>query len=421
MKIDHNVLKQCHIYQMLERSKRHVSFHTPGHKVGKWDLTELSFSDNLSAPTGVLAEAEKDIALQLGAAKSFISTDGSTMGVFAMIYASGACKILASRNSHKSVSNACYIMGKHLVELGNDVIDGIPQPLSPERIAQHLNGVEAVLITYPDYYGNLGDIQKIKELCNEANIPLLIDGAHGAAHKGTPIHASNFADIWVDGVHKSLPCLTQGAVVSANEQYAEALAEGVDIFRTTSPNYLLMASVEYGVKSQVKEKTITTIEKFKAKTNAYENGDWTKAVYYFGKNAFSAQKYFEKKNIYPEFCDGENIMFYFSGETTAKELRKLKRVLHRAKKKFPSTPHLTPETVKEAKGLEIEEIALENSVGRICAVGCGLFPPCTPLVTSGERILSDSVDKLLQTDNFFGLTVMERDGEKIKCIKVFKE
>ena len=41
---------------------KHVSFHTPGHKVGKWDITELFYSDNLSSPQGCIAEAEKDVA-----------------------------------------------------------------------------------------------------------------------------------------------------------------------------------------------------------------------------------------------------------------------------------------------------------------------------------------------------------------------
>lgn len=49
--------------------------------------------------------------------------------------------------------------------------------------------------------------------------------------------------------HKSLPALTQGALVSAKTPaLAEALAEAADIFRTTSPSYPIMASVEYAVK-----------------------------------------------------------------------------------------------------------------------------------------------------------------------------
>ena len=69
-----SVLKNCKIYQMLFKSgkEKHLSFHTPGHKAGKWDITELAYSDNLSAPKGCILQAEKDIATILGAEKSFI-------------------------------------------------------------------------------------------------------------------------------------------------------------------------------------------------------------------------------------------------------------------------------------------------------------------------------------------------------------
>ena len=81
---DKRVLDNCKIYSMLHKySKgRHLSFHTPGHKAGAWDITELSYSDNLSCPKGVIKEAEKDISEILGSAASFILTDGSTAGVF---------------------------------------------------------------------------------------------------------------------------------------------------------------------------------------------------------------------------------------------------------------------------------------------------------------------------------------------------
>ena len=86
------VLKNCHIYQMLRKAafRPHLSFHTPGHKIGRWDITELSFSDNLSCPRGAIARAEEDITKILGAEKSFIFTDGSTSGVLSMLHAARA-------------------------------------------------------------------------------------------------------------------------------------------------------------------------------------------------------------------------------------------------------------------------------------------------------------------------------------------
>ena len=60
---DKKTLKTCRIFSMLSTHARgkHLSFHTPGHKVGRWDITELSFSDNLASPTGCIALAEREI------------------------------------------------------------------------------------------------------------------------------------------------------------------------------------------------------------------------------------------------------------------------------------------------------------------------------------------------------------------------
>ena len=113
---DKAVLKNCKIYQMLSSHAKgkHVSFHTPGHKVGKWDITELFYSDNLSSPQGCIAEAEKDVAKILGAHKSFLLTDGSTAGVLSILYAAkslGVKRVAVFEKSHKSVFNGCQLLG----------------------------------------------------------------------------------------------------------------------------------------------------------------------------------------------------------------------------------------------------------------------------------------------------------------------
>ena len=79
---------KCHIADMLAaQRRRHISFHTPGHKKRGADITELSYSDDLSDPTGVLALAQADAARILDADASFFLTDGSTSGIYAMLFA----------------------------------------------------------------------------------------------------------------------------------------------------------------------------------------------------------------------------------------------------------------------------------------------------------------------------------------------
>lgn len=407
---DKKTLKACRIYQMLRHAKKHTSFHTPGHKIGKWDITELSFSDNLSSPTGVIKAAEEDIAKILSAYKSFILTDGSTSGILSMVKACGAKCILIPRDSHKSVYNAVALMGVELKIINNRSVGGISLPPTEKDIEENILGCGAVLLTYPDYYGNLAPLKKIKEICVKAGAALLIDGAHGAMFKGTKKHCGEYADMWVDGAHKNLPCLTQGAAVSCKTaEFAEGLARAVDIFRTTSPNYILMASVEYAFKYPRDKKIEEAAEKFKEEAGAYKNGDWSKAVFHFGKNAANIEKYLEGRGIYSEFCDGENIMFYFSHCTTARELSALKRAL----KGFAAEP--LPEAVNavtERAGGESEYVPLTESEGRICALAAGIFPPCVPLVTDGEKITRAHIEKLCSAANTFGL----EDGK----IKVYK-
>lgn len=432
MRLKRSVLKNCRIYGMLKKAKRHTSFHTPGHKIGKWDLTELSFTDNLSSPSGVLLQAERDIAKELGAFYSFLLVDGSTCGVLSMIYASGAKRILIARDSHQSAYHAAELMGISLKIVDNDHIGSVGLPLTLAQIEENLSeDIEAVFVTYPDYYGNLCDLRGIKLLCERRGVPLLVDGAHGGMFKGTALHAGNFADIWVDGIHKNLPCLTQGATVSCHENFFERLKRAVSVFRTTSPNYLLMASVEYAVKYPRNIEIEEYAEAFKERNAAYRSGDWSKAVFSFGKRAAEAEKYFEEKGIYPEFCDGENIMFYFSPATKKREIDRLEKILKICRKRFPFSfdPAERENTDKAERknqsetGKEREKIPLLNSVGRICAQTCGLFPPCIPLVQEGEIVTECAKDRLLKAYHTYGLTVVkgEKDEKEILYIEVYKE
>ncbi|MDE7159079.1 MAG: aminotransferase class I/II-fold pyridoxal phosphate-dependent enzyme, partial [Clostridiales bacterium] len=260
-------LKNCHIAEMLRLQKKHVSFHTPGHKRAGADITELSYSDNLLSPSGVLAQAQKDIAQILGASRSFILTDGSTSGVYSMLQAlkaAGCRSVAASVFSHRSVRNGCKLLGLHLIEIPSERENGIPLQPSISALEEALIKADALLLTSPDYYGNFPPLQAARELCNRAGKPLIIDGAHGAHLHFTETYAGRFADVWVDGLHKSLPALTQGACVSAKtEQWGEKLAEAVTLFRTTSPSYPVMASVEYAVKYPRNEKIERVSEKFK--------------------------------------------------------------------------------------------------------------------------------------------------------------
>ena len=430
--VNDSILKNCKIYQMLQENaeKLHLSFHTPGHKIGAWDITELSFSDNLACPRGCLLEAEKDIACVLGAEKSFLLTDGSTCGVLSMLYAAkamGAKKIAACQASHKSFYNGCSLLG--LSPLTYARYESEKTPFAPTMSAlkadfgEILEQADALFITSPDYYGNVADLKNIREYCNQTGKLLLIDGAHGGhLHFEKEKYAGAYADLWVDGVHKSLPAFTQGAVVSARTKvFAEKLQTAVGMFRTTSPSYPIMTSVEYAVKYPRNEALETEVRTYAENTSRILiKEDWTKLCAVFGAEAFAVEKDLQSLGIYPEFCDGNVIMFYLSPATTKEEFARLRVELNKFFEKYPlhgsktnkKELQSTPTPLFFDKNAQTEWVEIQNAEGRICAADCGLFPPCTPLIVRGEKITEEKVILLQKADNVFGLS----DG-KILTVK----
>ncbi len=411
--------KRCHVYQMLRRSarKKHLSFHTPGHKIGKWDITELSYSDNLASPHGCIARAEEELAAIVGAKRSFFLTDGSTSGVLSMLYAAkkaGARKILLSEKSHQSAFHGCALLELTPLVYAEKTENGIPLPATLASLREEypalLESADALFFTSPTYYGDVVNLKEMRDYCKQTGKLLFVDGAHGGhLHFDKKLYAGEYADAWVDGVHKSLPALTQGALLSGNSRICELLGQAVKHFRTTSPSYPVMASVEYALK-------LPRNERLENEVRAYADGedrirlshDWTKLCAFFGENAFPARQALEKRGIYPEFCDGNVIVFYLSPVLKKSAFRTLKRELTRLFEEYPyvekkfvqrdHAPHVLPEN-KETKW-----VALSKSIGKICAQSCGLFPPCTPLISRGERVEQGHVYLLEHADNVYGLT-----------------
>ena len=416
--------KRLYIYQMLEKQGRnkHISFHTPGHKDPKWDITELSYSDNLSCPRGVILQAEQDASKILGAEKSFLLTDGSTCGVLSMLHAAkslGAKTVFAREDSHKSLYNACALLGIELLLLETKTQNGIPLPVEKEDLdVGAFSRADVLFLTSPDYYGNIANLKSISALCKTQNKLLIIDGAHGGhLHFDKTVHAGAYADFWVDGVHKSLPALTQGAVVSAKtETGAKALAKAVDIFRTTSPSYPIMASVEYAVKYPRNESLEKAAREFETQTDrVYFGGDWTKLCCVFGKAAFVVEKRLQKEGIFAEFCDGNIVCFYLSPATKTRDFNRLKKRLQVLFDEYPldegKTVQRSPAPLIFDKK-QVEWVEIEESVCRVSAGSAGLFPPCVPLIKDGELITKEHVEKMKNADNVFGVV-----GGKIAVYK----
>lgn len=446
-------------YFIYSRLKNHESakkyFHVPGHKargefakkfpVAKLDVTELPYSDNLFSPDSVIARAQNDIAKILGAKKSYITTDGSSSGVLAMLYcaAQRGNKIIVMRNSHQSVWNGCRLFGLEPLVVQGEEINGVLMPPEAELVEKLIisdRNIAGFLATSPDYYGNVLPLDGYADIMRKYSRLLLVDGAHGAhlafgdKNGSRALYAGEYADMWVDGAHKTLPTLTQGAIVNINNESLLATAEtAMSIFRTTSPSYPIMASVEFGVKylanhpDRLKE-TIAAVEEFKTSVAAdftiRRTDDWTKLAIDFKPLGISPDEVankLEKKGIYPEFSDGRYLLFYLSPMTKADDLKYLQKQLIKILdgKKLKGTYRDRPAlpagertySFQYALKKEGEYIPLEKAVGRMCAESAGITPPCIPVVVTGEMITLQAIALLQKAPHTFGLV----DG-KIKVV-----
>ena len=244
-------------------------FHMPGHKrrlepapglPAAWDVTEVLGTDDLHDASGILREAMTRTAQLCGAQRTWYLVNGSTCGLLAGIRALAKrnSTVICARNCHKAVYHALELAGCHVHWLMPpvDPVWGICGSITAVQVADAVRrhpSVKAVILTSPTYEGVLSDIEGICRICHARNIPVLVDEAHGAhliplsRAAGFPAGAlSCGADIVVQSPHKTLPSLTQTALLHMQGNLVDpALIEDeLDIFETSSPSYPLMASLD---------------------------------------------------------------------------------------------------------------------------------------------------------------------------------
>ena len=247
-----------------------LPMHMPGHKRNTaladylkalradLDITEIDGFDDLHAPEGALLDGMRRAARLWGADESRFLVNGTTCGLLAAVYALAADggRAIVARNCHKSVYHALELTGVEPVFVMPDVDaeTGVCGRIPPEDVRRALEeapDARFVLVTSPTYEGVISDIAAICRAAHERNVPVIVDEAHGA-HLGLcdeafPADAMRMgADISVKSVHKTLPSLTQTAILLARHDRVDmaALDHALDIFETSSPSYLLMASID---------------------------------------------------------------------------------------------------------------------------------------------------------------------------------
>lgn len=270
------------LYEKLKKyeASDFYGFHMPGHKrntelMGQGlpygiDITEIDGFDDLHHADGILLELEQRIAKLYGADRSRILINGSTAGIMSAILGcvDRGGKLLVARNCHKSVYHAMELGGLEPVYLYPEFdttweINGVIEPGQIKAALEADSEIQAVMLVSPTYDGVVSDIRTIAEIVHSYQIPLIVDEAHGAHFGFHPYFPENSnrcgADVVIHSLHKTLPALTQTAVLHMNGMVVkeEQIWHYLNMLQTSSPSYILMAGIDRCVGLLEREKEIS--------------------------------------------------------------------------------------------------------------------------------------------------------------------
>lgn len=256
------------LFKLLEGNGKseYYPYHMPGHKrrlngelpieVMETDITEIDDFDNLHNATGILQEAQKRASHLYGSRETFFLINGSTCGILSAISAAvpEGGRLLMARHCHKAAYHGVYLRHICVDYLYPNLIEGttIADAITPAQVKQAMeeNTYDAVLIVSPTYEGRISNIEEIAKVVHEKGSILIVDEAHGA-HLGFSSEFSKGsvslgADLVIHSVHKTLPSLTQTALLHLNDHRVdeEKIRRFLRIYQSSSPSYLLMAGID---------------------------------------------------------------------------------------------------------------------------------------------------------------------------------
>ena len=440
------------IYDFIDqyRSKAPVRAHMPGHKgisaaecgfgeAYKYDITEIEGADVLFEAKGIIAESERNAASLFGTAGTFYSAAGSTLCIQAML--ASVCgkdrAFICARNSHKSVMNSCVLLGLEPCWIYPEYTSGsaVSGEITPEAVEKAIMQYSekkpaCVFITSPDYLGRVADIKGISEVCRKHGLPLLVDNAHGAylaflEENIHPIHLG--ADMCCDSAHKTLPVLTGGAYLHVkSEEYVSRIKQSMALFGSTSPSYLIMASLDLCNKylsesfrtdlAKAAERVKALKERLSPVWNIQDSEPMKLTVFALmaGLTGYQLAEQLRERGVEPEYADSAHVVLMFSASNTAEDLERTAVVFESVKmpRIYLELPEIKISELQramlpgEAFFADKERINVEDSVGRIAAESLSVCPPCVPVAVPGE-IIDENAVKILKMYSIFKINVIK--------------
>lgn len=418
-------------------SNKNTRFFVPGHKghvgaipfmkgIERLDFTEIEGADDLSNPSGPLAESQQNMTKAYQSGATLYSASGSSSCIQAMItlFVGQNKPVVIARNCHVSAVRAIAFLGAKptwvLLENGVPTADNIQKALFHSK-------AKAVYITSPDYYGHMADIPAISAVCKKMGAALLVDNAHGAylhflKSSQHPLHLG--ADCTCDSAHKTLPCLTPAALLHLKNSDLAALArQSLNLYSSTSPSYLVLQSLDYAAGLLLANSIDFSNCALQVAEIAFDFSYLAEPVEEPLKLCICPPKAgwqttqmlakLASAGILPEFSDENYIVLMASPYNQPQDFVLLRSVLTQ----FPQKKRLLisykeytlPKqtvSIRDALLGEKKLLPIEHTVGRICASLAVPCPPGMPIALPGE-VISREIAKQYASGGILQLDVLK--------------
>lgn len=443
-------MEQSLFQKLKEYNTTMLPMHMPGHKRNlalsgtdgylaalgaDCDITEIAGFDNLAEPEEVFLTLKHRAAKLWHSEEAYPLVNGSTCGILAGIFATvpQGGHVIAARNCHKSVYNGLQLVHAKVTYLvpEQERATGIYGGISAEAVEAALRKTpeaSLIIITSPTYEGILSDIEGICKAAHAKGVPVLVDSAHGAhlSFGEFPKGAVECgADLVVHSLHKTLPCLTQTAMLHRNGRLVsgEALQNAINLFQTSSPSYLLLASIEgcIGLLEERGEELFAgwqkVLQMFYKKTEGLQHlkvvrrktAEPGKVVISTAETNLTGPELMEKLRaeyrIEPEMAAEQYVIAMTGMGDTEESMMRLAEALQEIDELCVSMPVkevVCPElpeariTITEAMYADSVDLPLKDTVGRIATEHLWAYPPGIPVVVAGEEMTKELAEYLAE-------------------------
>jgi arginine decarboxylase len=440
-----------------------VRFHVPGHKggpgadpglrsaIGERALAldicqDIEGIDTGPAPTPY-QRAEELAAAAYEAGQTWFLTNGATQGNHALCLAlAGPGRhVLVQRNSHASIVDGLVLSGgmASFVSPEYDAELGMAHGVTPQALEAALTrspDIRAAFIVSPTYYGMAADVAGCAEVAHRHGVALIVDcawGSHFGFHPDLPESPlRQGADAVLASTHKIVGSMTQSAMLHVAAEGLidpDEVARCVRLVRSTSPNSLLLASLDSARRQlhahgeALLDRTIAASMRAREAIAAIPGcaivgadmvgrpgiGGWDPLrlvidVRQTGSTGYElAAELRAAYDIHIELATHATLVLVLGlgqpveplerfAHDFAECVRTLSRPGQDASLVAPPAPteHQTVVPIREAFFGRAETVAVDEAIGRISCESIAGYPPGVPTLLPGERVTAEVVEYL---------------------------